>query len=334
MRVHITGYYREALSEITALQEHLWMGGIENNKSYFEWKYLRNPYLDERYVSLAWASDRLIGMVGAFGACWSSQDGAIHMLPCLSDTVLAPEARGTDIFMALIDHLTERLRSDGIGWLLDFGDQPAAPALQLRGWRRVESWAVAERPADTNVGLAEPVPGLDITIEPRPDFAELAVLSAAQSYRGRFRHRRETAYFEWRHGNPLAEHTYVLAHRSNRLQGFMLAHRSKSLTAHFSPITVVDHASTDDIVWKALLTKTMRSFEKEHLSISLRELSAPQSAMLTENGFRIKRPSGHVTRDLDLPHLIVLPLSERPKPSGLNLPEAWDLSATCGRSWR
>src|SRR5215203_2506209 len=109
----ITGYMPRDLRAVVHLQRLLWCGGSRGNAAYLDWKYRQNPYLDQRYLVLAWAGDELAGMVGAFGACWEANGRDRVMLPCLADTVVEPEHLGGPLFGRLLDELIEWLRADG-----------------------------------------------------------------------------------------------------------------------------------------------------------------------------------------------------------------------------
>ena len=81
-------------SAIPALQTHLWGPDPVENRAYFEWKYLANPYLRRPRIRLAIAGRVAVGMVGVYGARWEA--GApleVFDAPCLADLVIRPDHR-------------------------------------------------------------------------------------------------------------------------------------------------------------------------------------------------------------------------------------------------
>ncbi len=341
---------------IAELQELLWQGGTDGNLAYLDWKYTRNPYLDNRYVVLAWDGPDLVGMVGAFGALWEGPGGVREMLPCLADTVLAPAHRGGPLFGHMLDELAQRLRTDKVPWLLDFGDQPAGPAMRMRGWRSVGPWSVARFPLSTRgKASAVPEPGGDwicgartgarirLHDEVPPDEVAELLRRTSQSP-NRLRHVRDGRFLAWRFANPLARHFHFSV-RHDRLQGYLLAHRT--LTDRDdgpTPTTVLECEAESLPLWADLMDAARCQLPGNELLIWCRDVSAAQSQVLSNLGFSIQHPTGRLTADVDLPNLLMrrIEANATQAPSaaaatpidGLELPQAWDLRSVCGRSWR
>src|ERR1700736_6610943 len=137
----LTGYSPQHLNSVVRLQDMLWGAGEACNVRYLNWKYVQNPYLDSRYIVLGWAGSELAGMLGAFGTRWQIGEDQV-VLPCVGDTVIVPEHRGTSLFVKMLDRLIERLAVSRIPLLLDFGDQPAGPAMLMRGWKSIGPWPI------------------------------------------------------------------------------------------------------------------------------------------------------------------------------------------------
>jgi GNAT superfamily N-acetyltransferase len=313
---------------VVHLQRHLWSGGAEGNAAYLDWKYGENPYLDARYVVLGWADDDLVGMAGAFGACWEAPNGDRMMLPCLADTVVDPHHAGGPLFAQLIDELVERLEADGVPWLLDFGDQPAAPAMLMRGWQAVGPWTLAVATPRGQTRRSAAVVSRDVgetfdLIEdvPRPSAV---------------RHVRELQYLAWRFKNPLARH-YCLAVGSD---GYLVAHRAigdRDATGEVTPATILECEASDVDVWSDLVDAALSSLPGPVVHMWARDIGPERAAALAALGFELQEPTGRLTRDRHLPSLLVRATAEIEPASpfaGLDAAAAWDLRGTCGRSWR
>src|ERR1019366_5118132 len=233
----ITTYSPRDRNSVAELQQLLWQGGRDGNIRYLEWKYVQNPYLDDRYLLLAWANDTLVGMIGAFGASWEIPDSAQMMLPCLSDTVIAASHRGSSLFRLMLNVLTERMAGDGVPWLLDFGDQPAGPAMLMRGWKPIGPWAIArtgprQAAHASNHGLLSgdlervgPRSGLHLKFADTMSPVAVADVIAKAQPTDRVRHVRDATYLEWRFRNPLARY-YHLSAGGDAMAGYLLAHRT------------------------------------------------------------------------------------------------------------
>ena len=291
----LTGYEPAAREAVVDFQRHLWKGGRERNGAYLDWKYHRNPYLDDRYLVLAWDRDALVGMVGGFGAAWAI-GGQRVVLPCLADTVVAPRLRSGPLFADMLAELVDRLRADGVPWLLDFGDQPAGPALLMRGWVPIGPWTVAKAARSGAVvgGAAwRTAPGTEwegprsgCAISPRGELdattAEaMAGLVAGQPSPKRVRHVRDAEYFTWRAQNPLAHYYYLLARRDGELRGYLVAHRTRvdALDGE-TPTTIVECEAADDDVWADLVSTSLRVLPGSVVLLWVRDLGAGRNAHL------------------------------------------------------
>ncbi len=334
MTIGLSMFEPDHLEGICELQDLLWGGGAQANSAYFGWKYQLNPYLEPIHVVLAMDNGRPVGMLGAFGALWETADGQTLLIPCLSDTVIAPSLRSTALFMSMLGRLVEDLRAGGHATLLDFGDQPSAAAMRLRGWKLVDRWAIATRPNGAGLAGRSRATDLDIDLEPEPNLAELAALARAVPFAGAIRHVRDTGYFRWRHANPLARYRYLVARRAGEAQGYLLLHRPKGRWAMNAPTVLADSAAADDETWTRLLAHASALCGDEHLQVPARNLSPIRQAALEASGFAVQHPTGYITRDIDLPHLLLREILPANQPVGLSQSSTWDLSATCGRSWR
>lgn len=348
----LTGYRPDHRRAVTHLQRLLWGGGTRGNAAYLDWKYHQNPYLDHRYLVLAWAGDELVGMIGAFGACWEMPGLDRTMLPCLADTVVAPEHRGGPLFNRMLDELIARLHADGVPWLLDFGDQPAAPAMLMRGWQAIGPWAVAiagreepdaERRRWRGTGRTR-LQGSRSGAAMRPfQTARPSALAAMAAFVAQLqpgtgvRHVRDAQYFTWRSRNPLARYFYLAA-GPREPDGYLVAHRSRTDAEEGpTPTTIVECEAARDDVWMDLLEAALSRLPGTVAIMWARDISPARLAGLGALGFRLDEPTGRLTRDAHLPNLLVRStgaLAGSSPLAALASPSAWDLRAVCGRSWR
>ncbi|WP_338597085.1 GNAT family N-acetyltransferase [Saccharopolyspora sp. SCSIO 74807] len=351
MDIRTSRYEPSARSAVVEFQQLLWSGGPDGNAAYLDWKYAQNPYLNDRYLLLAWEGDELVGMVGGFGACWQ-HGGDRVVLPCIADTVVAPDHRGGPLFGRMLDELTGMLRADGVPWLLDFGDQRAAPIMVMQGWQSVGPWAIAtaERSDGAATGrlwaqarereLRAPRSGARIrtTATPEADlFREFGALAERNARATHIRHVRDAEYLSWRARNPLADYFYLTAH-SDGLAGYLVGHRTRvDATDGHTPTTIVECEAVDDGVWLDLVEAAAGVLPGTTVLIWTRDIGADQRSSLPSLGFAHDEPSGRLTRDWHLPNLLVRSTGAEVHPdwlTGLHDPSRWDLRAVCGRSWR
>ncbi|WP_437742472.1 GNAT family N-acetyltransferase [Sorangium sp. So ce1504] len=346
----ITAYRPGDRDAVVHFQRLLWNGGPSLNAAYLDWKYGRNPYLDHRYLMLAWDGDELAGMVGAFGACWEANGGDRVVLPCLADAVVAPDQRGGPLFGRMLDELVARLRADGIPWLLDFGNGLAVPALLMQGWKAIGPWPLASArrggrvvdarswPDAEGGGLQGSRSGVSIRASRAPHPPTIAALAAEVPLPdGVRRHVRDLEYITWWNQNPLARYFYLTAEAEGAPCGYLVGHRSLDPDDHPTPTTILDCEARSDEIWLDLLEMALTHLPGSTVLLWARDISPGRRHGLGSVGFEVKEPTGQVTRDWQLPSLILRStgvLDPSSPLAALDSPAAWDLRAVCGRSWR
>ncbi len=296
-------------------------------------------------------------MVAAFGASWTVGRTRC-LLPCLADTVTRPDHEGGPVFGLLLEELRARLARDRIAWLLDFGDQPASPAMLMRGWRAVGPWGIASHrpPGAAEVGGTLPegfrtsgehsqtlIEGTrSLTADLWPSIERLTV---EQGRSDRVSHARDVEYLSWRARNPLATYLYVTARRDaaptagGPVEGFLVVHRSRidpDARGRPTPTSIVDVEATSDVVFRDLLEVTLRRLPAADVHVWTRDLAQRRQDLLLELGFNIDLPTGSLTADRHLPTLLICSTGV-PPPAGfdeLQRPGRWDVRGVCGRSWR
>ena len=341
----VTGYDVDHRDALVGFQKLLWGSDLERNAAYLDWKYHQNPYLDHRYLTLAWDDDRIVGMVGAFGASWQDADSNRTLMPCLADAVVTHEHRGGTLFRAMVENLTERMKRDGLPWLLDFGNGLAAPALVLHGWRRIGPWPIVTAPsrsAPSPSAVWHEIPhhvgprsGVTLTASDAVDPGAMA--DAARLYdhdRSRRRHVYDAEYLSWWHRNPMSRR-FCLTAETPKLAGYLVAQRPIDTTDTCSDTTILDCVAASDALWIDLMDHAAAHLPGPRVLMWLRDCDPARVDALDRLGFAVQRPTGRVTKDWALPDMLIQHTGARTtEDAGIFDPTAWNLRAVCGRSWR
>lgn len=349
--ITIGAYRAEDLADAVAFQDSLWRGGTEGNTRYFHWKYRDNPHLDHRYVVVARGGGRVVGMVGVFGSLWE-HEGRTYALPCLTDTIVSPEHRGGPLFLAMIDEVVKRLAADGVPWLLDFGDQGAAPAMLMAGWTQIGPWGQAVVEREEALFERRPWPelpavrgarsGAAVRAVSTPDAEAMADLVRRLPH-GRLPHGsgiravRDADYFRWRAANPLARYFHLEA-GDDSMRGFLIGHRSAvdPDDAH-TPTTVVDCEAATDDVFADLVAFALEHLPGRELLMWTRDLAPERVGILRSLGARLQEPTHRFTEDLYLPNLMIRATGATPcapAPELMRSPGFWNVHGVSGRAWR
>ncbi len=133
--------------------------------AFLDWKYLRNPFLEQPLIYLALSGSRVVGMRAVFGTCWETGiDSQNVVLPVFSDTGLVPEHRDRGLYRELSDYAVEDLRSRGFSHVLSFTPNANnyVVSVMTMGWRPLGSQESMTRgaPAPASADGNAPTPTL------------------------------------------------------------------------------------------------------------------------------------------------------------------------------
>ena len=133
----------ESLDEIVPLILQLGGSPRSAHVGYLTWKYVNNPYLTDPMIYVVRSEGRVVGMRGMFGTSWAVPGmGEPQVLPCSTDTMIAPEHRSKSLFTDLTDFALAGLVDRGYRYVINMGATPAnhiASILNL-GWLKVGSY--------------------------------------------------------------------------------------------------------------------------------------------------------------------------------------------------
>ncbi len=303
-------YRPEYKEQLCRLQQPLWGPHSDLNSAYFEWKYERNPIIDEPLVYLALADGDVVGMRGMMGALWEGGDGSSAEIPIAGDLVVHPDHQTKGIVRQLMEYALHDAGTRGYRYVLNLSGNRYTQLTSLRmGWRMVGDCEEARwcwRPGPIGRYLAphlrslsrklsehkgHPFALLDKLFRPgsshismtdvaRP--SEMAALVAQIPWDGRLRQRRDDNYFTWRFQNPRSAYRFVFYDAGN-LRGYLaLEARRRSSTVS---VRIADWESTDDQVASELLQPLTRSGGMLRYTAWTASLESSRVARLKAAGF-------------------------------------------------
>jgi GNAT superfamily N-acetyltransferase len=266
----IEPYRPELRSRLLDLQSHHWGLDREINERYFAWKYEQNPYLDDVLIYVATLDGEVVGMRGAFGACWV--DGAGDSVGALGagDLVVRPDHRNRFLPRRIMEGMAEDLGARGYRYLLNLSASRFTHLVSRRqGWELAVEHAVAQRwpprslllrasrrlreaigagrgpaPLDAFDRAAEATrrrsPGA-LAVERASEPAEMADLCArSQRSPDSIRQRHDQRFLEWRFRNPFAHYRFLYWRESSGLEAYLVV--QQHATGDRSSLALVDWA--------------------------------------------------------------------------------------------
>ena len=119
--VEIIKYTPAYRQDVLRIQEHHWGMGEAVNNAYFEWKYLRNPYMKEVLIYLAISGGEIVGMRGIYGTQWQMANTKNQFVwPCTGDLVIHPDFRNRGLLEKLNEAALKDLASLGFEYVFNF----------------------------------------------------------------------------------------------------------------------------------------------------------------------------------------------------------------------
>jgi hypothetical protein len=153
MPYKIIKYSPEFKDQVLRLQRQMWGPYDKRNAAYFDWKYEQNPYLESPLIYLALDGDELVGMRGLFGSKWRL-GSAEAVIPCNSDTIIAPDHRKYGVLGKITEFLLEEMAEQGYPCVVNTSAGPATHIHGLMtGWRCIGGFEIYSRTASRPGGL-------------------------------------------------------------------------------------------------------------------------------------------------------------------------------------
>ena len=137
MNYKIVRYHPDLKEQVIELQTHLWSPSLSLNKSYFEWKYERNPIVKEPLIYLAMCNGKVIGMRGFYGVQWECGVPSQRFTNLYADdAVIAPEHRKRGLMPKIMTFAFEELDAKGYEYVFNLSAGSATLHTSLNmGWR-------------------------------------------------------------------------------------------------------------------------------------------------------------------------------------------------------
>ncbi|HEX5133561.1 MAG TPA: hypothetical protein VFX92_13880, partial [Candidatus Krumholzibacteria bacterium] len=358
----IIPYQPEYKDRVVALRRFAYNDDFRGCQEYIEWKYERNPYLDEPLIFIAVEpSGTVIGMRGFYGTRWRVGDENI-VIPCADDFAIAAAWRNTGLMTAIMRTAISSLALRGFPYLLNSsgGSLTVLQSLAM-GWkslgamgpvaaltrnermfrelrRRVRGrrlvWRLGHRPdrlqfsdprCFDRLDHAEPqtMPGGgSIVIEATPRPEAMARLVADLPHDRRVRHTRDTAFFTWRFQNPIRDYRFVYYERNDVLEGFMVVSRYPSYRPPMIPFHIADWEANGNDIRREMLTATLQRGRFTEIGAWETCMPAGCDELLRHAGFR---PIDLELRARGMPCVLLKKIGDPASPSA-TLPEAgWDI---------
>jgi hypothetical protein len=132
-------YEKQYHNELLVLLADLWGKDIHLNNSYFEWKYLKNPYDQSPLIYMALAGNKLVGVRSFCVTHWQAGNpGTTFLSLADADTVIDQDYRRKGLFSLVNQYSLEALISSQYKTIITLSaNRGSAAAVLKMGWKNV-----------------------------------------------------------------------------------------------------------------------------------------------------------------------------------------------------
>ena len=132
----VVSFSAELLEPVIALYSEVFGRSPQECRDYLNWKYWRNPYIDEPLLFLARdASGSVVGMRGFYGTSWQIA-GQPVVIPCADDFAIAAAERDKGLMTVIMRTALESLARRGFQYTINAsgGEVTVLQSLAM-GWQ-------------------------------------------------------------------------------------------------------------------------------------------------------------------------------------------------------
>ncbi|MFH1145029.1 MAG: GNAT family N-acetyltransferase [Candidatus Eisenbacteria bacterium] len=265
----ITSYHPRMRDQSIDLLRHLLGPDASANRSYFEWKYERNPYTETPAAIVALRRGDVAGFRGYFATRWriGGRNGPVVVL-CPGDTCVHPEHRRVGLSVAMgrramqvYAHrypifLNLTAGANSTPGYLRMGFVPVEPKTMLYrygglGLLRFLGTAARARVGHGGAGrvLASPGRTTDLLVSDRPRPEEMLAIAAARpAPPGRLSLDQDQAFFRWRFDNPRSRYRFYYWRRGGAVCGYAAVGISRGRRGRILDLLGSDEAAAEGIL--------------------------------------------------------------------------------------
>lgn len=308
MSYRMTEHTHDYKQQIAALRSRTWGGSPDLNASYLEWKYERNPYIEQPLLYIALFEDEVVGMHGMYGSAWQTASmSEPYVVPCAADFIVDPEHRRRKLGLRLTRFKMEAVAKKGVRHAMTLSANQysrklyfksgydniaeyvgfrfgaaSTPSLLARSLNRLRRKLSSPQPKIAFSEFDAWAKGLrgDLHVTDKPRCSEMSALVLHNYTGSTLRSVRDRDYYRWRFDNPLSEYRFVFHEDAGKLDGFLVLQQSifGGLT------TIIDWETVSGEVWSKLID-TLVAGNSEPINIASTNFTRDQAEQLLRAGF-------------------------------------------------
>lgn len=281
-------YIPETKERVVDLLNYHWkFDEIAKARTFFEWRYEDNPYVDSPSVYIAREGDKIVGL-RCFVIQKFQRTSHTLLMACPADAIVHPGFRRRGILQGLTSYSTGMLQGMGVAIILSLSSNKASAAMAHKlGWKELGRTRYMYRASLSGLLATKAVKlprttqikHITMRISPttRPNIEMSTLYPKVRE--NQFRNLHDQAYYSWRYKNPIARYYVVLA-QDGGLSGYVIVERLNKRM-----FSVMEYGFDNARILNAMMTACSRHLGASMLRVVNINLSATESDCFREAGF-------------------------------------------------
>ena len=288
------------LPVVNLLQQYLWSGNLDDNVSYFKWKYHDNPYAEHPLGVVALYEGRVMGFRGYFPIRYEIAGRNSHItILCPGDTCVHTDHRRVGLSVIMGNRAIEEYSQDYRVMLNFTSTKKSLPGYQKLGFSQLGVKAFVTRCSIAGlmryiVSYHEALPlsagrvtfGTfdDIVVSESPKPQEMASLVAEQNggESGKIRLLQDEAFFHWRYAHKRKKYIFYFLRTDDAISGYVVVGASPNNRRGY----IIDYADGNGASLEHIVRRIIEMKHFDIISISMFCLSDAMSQSLRRLGFK------------------------------------------------
>lgn len=317
----IMPYQPNYKSQVVELLSYLWGENKLQNDTYFNWKYLNNPFAEDVTAILTLYKNNVVGFTGFFNTKWTTI-GRNQKISILSpaDLIVHPDHRHNRLSILMHDYFMNKYASKYTLFFNFSVSKISLPVILRMGFTQIAEKFYLNR--ETIFGIAKYISTYgrpeeinkskikfgvfdDILVSDKAIASEMAGVIEKQNFSNhRFTMIQDENFFNWRFLNPRKKYVFFYY----KLNGVMTAYLVLTLSKNNRRGYISDFAAQESVYLKKILDFIIKTKQVDILSIY--SYSADNNFFRQLKYFNFKVNS--ITRQLERVKKGEIPLFVRP----------------------
>lgn len=277
----IRNYHPNFLFQIANLQRNLWSRDIDKNISYFKWKYIDNPFIENPVGIVALFKGKVVGFRGFFVTKWKYCDRYNNILILSpADLCVHIEHRREGLFTMMTKVALKEYEDTNYKIALNFSsNEYSTPGYLKMGWIKIANKTYMKkyslvgllnyilikkaklRVLNSNISFGR-FGNIEISNQPKAK-EMLLVIKKQKNLNNRIKLHKDINFFNWRFRYSKSKYIFYYYWENKNIKGYLIVKKSENNNNGI----IIDYEQIEDISFREILRYILINKHYDVLSI-------------------------------------------------------------------